>query len=650
MLGSLFLASGVFLFFCFGCSTLFARLIVFLAHHCTFMATEGSFYRATPYDDLIIVIVLLVVTVNMLMNFYMIAKRKFAPIRAKAVGLTFLTSLGSNLWSVSMLPVNGHFKGRTSTFFTLCSIHAFWGSALGFCLFAAALIFRQHQLREIFVKHRHPKTHWLFGVLVILAPAFLWVIVATFFNVSFWDPAFDECFFDDTGIPWLYVNMLVIFIYGTTTCYYAFVLRNIRDQFNEFRSARIGSVTMFGMWFFATGVIATGFHLTLWGRMAITIASLIVTTWYFHTRCFLPIMKTFMYPKRYLREFRANFNADTEKNVNKGIGSNSALSSTNGSSSGGSSSGLSMGGFSKASFTTDAASTNGSVGSGPAAAPPLGRGPETMSSASLVTHAPRPSHGPTSAPGIGAQHSAVPGPFAGGAVPGPYAQGGAVPGPYAAAGGAVPGPYAGSAGFGAAGADGAAPGPQPARGQTQGIFTTGAADAAGMNPALARGNNPTANSATDELQRAQAASGGGFGGAAPGPAGSQPSKGTAPSHVSNLPSVHDLSSYATGAAPAAAPPPQHHPMMGMPQHAPPPTPAAPQPPSGKAPSHNAHMIPNPHDLSSFAAGPAPPGGAGLAAPKQSKRKNSRDQRKKKDPSGRDNGLSLADLEGGGAGW
>lgn len=227
-------------------------------------------------------------------NIVILCNRTYRPVKSKSVPLTLLSSLGGLFWITAVLVTNDHFERRKHSGLDICILWTYWLQTFGFALWLNCLTLRLIVLYRIFICKKDARTCYPF-LAILLLPAVVFCIVASFLDqLKYYSrtaaPSSSpgkvgeaDCRFEHNA-SMAYTLIALLVFYSLAFFWLAFKLRNVMEQFNEFRLIRRGGILSLFLFLISLVTIQTHAYYRPVGRCLLSAAVASAIFYYFWDR------------------------------------------------------------------------------------------------------------------------------------------------------------------------------------------------------------------------------------------------------------------------------------------------------------------------------------------------------------------------------
>ncbi|XP_024535045.1 uncharacterized protein LOC9657419 [Selaginella moellendorffii] len=271
----------------------------------------------TVWDYVVVSVIAVGCVIHIAGNTILIRRRDYKPIHARGVWLTSLSSVGGLIWVLATVVVMKHFPRVNKRPFNICSLWTFWLQAcFGFALWLNCLTVRMGQLylvtiRKMRVLRQDRLKLTVLPLVVLLSPT---IVISTFASAKGavkYCPDLQDCVVHQKAFAIVTICMLPL--YSLIFFWFAFQLRNIMSQWNEFRQIRIGGIMSFFLFLLSVVTLAAKTYCNPRGRAFLSLAVAGAVFYYFWARNWEVIYNVICNEEEYFRNFANDLNRLSER-------------------------------------------------------------------------------------------------------------------------------------------------------------------------------------------------------------------------------------------------------------------------------------------------------------------------------------------------
>ncbi|KAJ7545705.1 hypothetical protein O6H91_08G006200 [Diphasiastrum complanatum] len=248
--------------------------------------------------DYVVVILIAVACVPFIVaNFVIIINCNFKPVKTRNASLTVMSSLGGLIWLGATIVVNDHFERREHTVWTICPLWTFWLQAcFGFALWLNCMTLHLVRLYILLIRKKNldkrNNVEWITTrLLLLLSPTIVACICATAFRAIRFKAQLSpvkeahrkgDCEIQKSVFSAILISLLPL--YFVIFLGFAFKLRNIMAQYNEFRQIRNGGIMSLFLYLLYLVTLQTKLYIQPVGRCFIALSVAGAVFYYFWAR------------------------------------------------------------------------------------------------------------------------------------------------------------------------------------------------------------------------------------------------------------------------------------------------------------------------------------------------------------------------------
>lgn len=259
---------------------------------------------------------------------YVYIYRDWSPFRVKQIPILIISAVTGGMFIISTPLAENHFNRWQDTFWGMCTLWKFWFQALlGFGPWISCLIIRPFRLYRILVLRKNEKRYgfWIY-LAVLWFPWLIYCIAGETISPKFMIYDEDKVICVSGSLAWNFVGFTMIGIYIVIFLVLAFLIRNIRDEYNEYKLIRQGVVVCLSpviangvVWAVKEFALDVSVGVKIFGRALSTSAILIGTTYFFWANLAVPIYNHIFNREEYEEQFFKTVRESSDKYVREGV-------------------------------------------------------------------------------------------------------------------------------------------------------------------------------------------------------------------------------------------------------------------------------------------------------------------------------------------